>query len=1474
MLKKINVLLVLLLVMISIGVVSASDDLNDIQSTSDDTIGDILEESYDSDSLSQDIDEGSTLASDPHTVTPQNYKDYFNSKGDLISSDVKEGDTIKLSGDFKNCNFTFIKPINVIGDEGNKFQHSVFTFEKDASGSSISNLNIFNTKKYNYGIFLDGVSNCVIQGCFINNTGASSYAICVANNANYNNITNNNLNTYGETYGHGTRSTSPLLISGAHYNYVANNYISCDDANAIYLSSFAGGPLDGGPSNFNTIYNNTIKYNVLPTSWSYGIQLMGSNNIVRNNKVIGAYLGISAGTNSIICDNQIINVTGADYNHLGVETGGQNAIAAASGSLIKNNTITNAKIISTGCAISVADNCIVEDNYIQVSNSGKAIHPSGSNVTIQNNDIVTNGGTGILFNTYAFNLKIIGNTISTGSGVTILIQKVSNKKMPGNISIISNTLNTTARYAFDAKEADKSMVWEDKGNTIVNKNLYLTPEGEFDSSRPVYKFDGKTHVITPENYNETIDENGLLTSNVNDGDILYFSGEFNKDIVVYVNKAVKITGNNPIFYNTTFRLTSDGVWIENVTIKNLNSSRINQWGVLAYRVFGATIVNCKIDVFDKNAAYAIYVVESSNVDVINNTLSSSGNYLTYTILAHTVEDCRFINNTIFTNGTGDVYTFENEHCLEGDSVCADGDTVCPEGDTVCPEGSTVCPEGDTVCPEGSTVCPEGSEVCPEGSSVCPDGGSAIGSHVLREVYRTYGMLITYASNNIISGNKVTVTSKLNKTYSPFNSSNSIVGIDLYYNCHNNTLSNNYVNVKANDNYLYGMGVLGYYTGHVAPEGQGASDNKFIENTIVLEGTYFVQGIVIGDSTETTLIKLNVANLKSNAVSYGINLEMSQNSTILDNSFTLNSDVVYGLEATTSSNNIINGNVFDANGKRISGILLLNSKNNNISENKIDAKSTGEELTLPNLDSVEAVNSGIYLYKNSSSNVIKSNNVTSNKGFAIVIDEIAVNNVIEDNYLVGENGIGDNAINATNDENTTTIQYNYKYLVAGQLQDINIKYLENGTFVFETTDSRLEGALVTFLDVDGVEIKTVTLSNGRAEYYCDLSDYPVGPYSISAKVFKKNFKVTEFQAMLDVDNGILDVSVANITGAIARNAKFTAILKNILGKGVEGVLVEFYVLDEGFDVYVGKAISDKNGNAILTAEIPKIYDEHTQIIVKIEDPYQYYSTTASGNLTAYMLTDTAITSNAKVYPDGVVAVLKDKSGKVLANKKISIKIGSTTYTTTTSANGEIKMPLIARGAYVSTISFAGDDGYYSSKVSSKITVLPSISGNKNFNVYYGNTVTYKVRITGSNGKFVGAGKSVSIKVNGQTYNVKTDKNGYATKSLKLKAGSYTITAKYNGDQVSNKITIKPTLTAKNIAKKKAKKIKFTAKLVDKNGKVLKGKKVTFKVKGKKYTAKTNKKGIATASFKKLNVGKYTVSSSYGGCTIYNTLTVKK
>ena len=74
--------------------------------------------------------------------------------------------------------------------------------------------------------------------------------------------------------------------------------------------------------------------------------------------------------------------------------------------------------------------------------------------------------------------------------------------------------------------------------------------------------------------------------------------------------------------------------------------------------------------------------------------------------------------------------------------------------------------------------------------------------------------------------------------------------------------------------------------------------------------------------------------------------------------------------------------------------------------------------------------------------------------------------------------------------------------------------------------------------------------------------------------------------------------------------------------------------------------------------------------------------------------------------------------------------------------------------------------------------------------------------------------------------------------------------------------------------KAKTKKYTITLKTNPGAELKKAKVTLKIKGKTYSAKTNKKGIATVSFKNLKVGKYPVVVKYLKSQVKITLRVKK
>ena len=167
-----------------------------------------------------------------------------------------------------------------------------------------------------------------------------------------------------------------------------------------------------------------------------------------------------------------------------------------------------------------------------------------------------------------------------------------------------------------------------------------------------------------------------------------------------------------------------------------------------------------------------------------------------------------------------------------------------------------------------------------------------------------------------------------------------------------------------------------------------------------------------------------------------------------------------------------------------------------------------------------------------------------------------------------------------------------------------------------------------------------------------------------------------------------------------------------------------------------------------------------------------------------------------------------------------------------------------------------------------------------------TATYNVNqylvitLKDANGKPI-SGAKVTVALNGaKTYT--TNKNGQvkvSTKSLAPKKYSAKVTFNGNANYVKStktiKVTVKkaiPKLTAKKKTFKKSVKVKkYTITL--KYGKTaLKKVKVYIKIKGKKYTAKTNSKGKATFKIKKLTKkGTFKSKITFKGNKYYNKVT---
>ncbi|MBR4447252.1 Ig-like domain-containing protein [Methanobrevibacter sp.] len=124
--------------------------------------------------------------------------------------------------------------------------------------------------------------------------------------------------------------------------------------------------------------------------------------------------------------------------------------------------------------------------------------------------------------------------------------------------------------------------------------------------------------------------------------------------------------------------------------------------------------------------------------------------------------------------------------------------------------------------------------------------------------------------------------------------------------------------------------------------------------------------------------------------------------------------------------------------------------------------------------------------------------------------------------------------------------------------------------------------------------------------------------------------------------------------------------------------------------------------------------------------------------------------------------------------------------------------------------------------------------------------------------------VKIAINGKTYVKTTDSKGKASLNLKLNSGKYSVvttfeeTKLYKKQSVKNTVTIKSTIKCGDLSKYYKNEAAYSSTFYDKKGKVLENTNVKFKLNGKTYYVKTNKKGVGKLAVN-LNPGKYSISS---------------
>lgn len=348
---------------------------------------------------------------------------------------------------------------------------------------------------------------------------------------------------------------------------------------------------------------------------------------------------------------------------------------------------------------------------------------------------------------------------------------------------------------------------------------------------------------------------------------------------------------------------------------------------------------------------------------------------------------------------------------------------------------------------------------------------------------------------------------------------------------------------------------------------------------------------------------------------------------------------------------------------------------------------------------------------------------------------------------------------------------------------------------------------------------------------------------------------------------------------------------------------------------GKTYDATIRNGVAQFKLPDLAYGEYPYVIKYSGDGKYSSFTANGKYVVKKdeTNSTNVSENVTVKPEIIIPPLDNPSsdGSIPVSLPADAK-GTVTLTVNGKSyvfdvvNGKanVKLPDLTTGNYKYSITYSGDGKYSSFTESGSLKVSgdssnpaenqtgtggnssqqnPTVTDNSkvvasNIKVTYKKGSYYLIKVYGKDGELA---NGVAVHIAGKIVKSLTATNGIAKFKVTQKPGTYKMTISALGKSVNATLTVKHLVTLKKVTvKKSAKKLTLQATLGKVNGKYLKYKKITFKFNGKKYTAKTNKKGVAkvtikSAVLKKLKVNKkVTYQATYLKDTVKKSAKVKR
>ncbi len=649
-----------------------------------------------------------------------------------------------------------------------------------------------------------------------------------------------------------------------------------------------------------------------------------------------------------------------------------------------------------------------------------------------------------------------------------------------------------------------------------------------------------------------------------------------------------------------------------------------------------------------------------------------------------------------------------------------------------------------------------------------------------------------------------------------------------------------------------------------------TDNKMYSTSAnVIQFLFGFPGVKVGKGiSEFNLIKNNYLNGTTgmnSAMCYGIRI-MGNNAAgkpTGQNTFAGNviSNAVIGIQAQGDVKEVIAINNTFINVK--TGIDVYSNVADGgivVKGNSINASNIGISLkkgyAIIENNTINADSYGIQFTSADSKNSIVDNNVIiSGKDYAISV--AGTNTSITDNYIISKDYYGNGAV--TSKSNDTIIENNTP-AGASINTDISASINKNATIKIDVLPFDANGNVT--IKFNG-KSETVSFNASQTIVY-DLGVLGIGDYEVTV-IYNGNAKYNATNITKTFSIGkISDYNVTLNTTDVVAGENSTLVI--ILPEDATGVV----------NVTVGKDSYKANvTDGVASVKINSLIAGDYKVNVTYSGDKTYEVSNNVFNLAVNpMKVNLNISDVVMFYRDGtrMVAILTDIKGNPIANATVYFTINGKTYARTTDTNGTASLAInLISKIYNATILYNGSDIYDKLSKNITVTVNPTILANDTVLMYMDGTV-FVAKFLDKTGKAL-TNASVKFNINGVFYTRITDNDGVAKLNIRLRPGSYILTAYNNvtGEEKGFDITVKSLIVANDLTKYYLNATRFEATIYNKNGTLAINKNVTFNINGVFYTRQTNENGVVGLNIN-LRPGNYIITTMFDGLAIGNNINV--